>query len=102
MPFTGCVIAHLQVYWNSRLETEHKRLVSSFQPGEVVADIMAGIGPFAVPAGKHGCKVSLPTPAGTARAPIITQQTLKQHGSYTRYCLCRRQQPSSHLSLPFT
>jgi hypothetical protein len=33
--------------------------VSSFKPGEVVADIMAGIGPFAVPAGKHGCKVSL-------------------------------------------
>ncbi|KAF6261234.1 Met-10+ like-protein-domain-containing protein [Scenedesmus sp. NREL 46B-D3] len=46
-----------KVYWNSRLETEHARLVSSFQPGEVVADIMAGIGPFAVPAGKHGCKV---------------------------------------------
>uniref|UniRef100_A0A383WCY4 tRNA (guanine(37)-N1)-methyltransferase n=1 Tax=Tetradesmus obliquus TaxID=3088 RepID=A0A383WCY4_TETOB len=46
-----------KVYWNSRLETEHKRLVASFQPGEVVADIMAGIGPFAVPAGKHGCKV---------------------------------------------
>lgn len=46
-----------QVYWNSRLETEHKRLVSTFQPGEVVADIMAGIGPFAVPAGKQGCRV---------------------------------------------
>jgi tRNA G37 N-methylase Trm5 len=50
-------VAASQVYWNSRLETEHKRLVSSFKPGEVVADIMAGIGPFAVPAGKHGCKV---------------------------------------------
>lgn len=46
-----------QVYWNSRLETEHKRLVSTFHPGDVVADIMAGIGPFAVPAGKQGCKV---------------------------------------------
>lgn len=48
---------YLQVYWNSRLETEHKRLVDSFAPGHVVADIMAGIGPFAVPAAQRGCKV---------------------------------------------
>lgn len=25
-----------------------------FQPGEVVCDVMAGIGPFAVPAGRKG------------------------------------------------
>ena len=43
-----------KVYWNSRLQTEHKRLVDMFRPGEVVADVMAGIGPFAVPAGKKG------------------------------------------------
>ena len=43
-----------KVYWNSRLETEHKRLVDLFQPGEVVCDLMAGIGPFALPAGKKG------------------------------------------------
>ena len=43
-----------KVYWNSRLETEHKRLVDIFQPGEVVCDLMAGIGPFALPAGKKG------------------------------------------------
>jgi hypothetical protein len=47
----------MQVYWNSRLEAEHNRLVSSFQPSDVVVDIMAGIGPFAVPAGLRGCKV---------------------------------------------
>jgi len=41
-----------KVYWNSRLQTEHKRLIESFKPGEVVCDVMAGIGPFAVPAGK--------------------------------------------------
>ncbi|KAK7969509.1 hypothetical protein PG988_008582 [Apiospora saccharicola] len=33
---------------------EHTRLIRSFQPGEVVCDVMAGIGPFAVPAGKRG------------------------------------------------
>lgn len=43
-----------KVYWNSRLQTEHKRLVDSFNPGEVVCDVMAGVGPFAVPAGKKG------------------------------------------------
>ena len=43
-----------KVYWNSRLQTEHKRLVDLFNPGEVVCDVMAGVGPFAVPAGKKG------------------------------------------------
>lgn len=41
-----------QVYWNTKLHTEHKRLVEMFQPGEAVCDVMAGVGPFAVPAGK--------------------------------------------------
>ncbi|OTB06614.1 hypothetical protein M426DRAFT_20712 [Hypoxylon sp. CI-4A] len=43
-----------KVYWNSKLEGEHRRLVHLFQPGEVVCDLMAGIGPFAIPAGKRG------------------------------------------------
>lgn len=43
---------YAKVYWNSKLETEHTRMVNDFQPGEVVADAMSGIGPFAVPAGK--------------------------------------------------
>ncbi|ERT02190.1 tRNA (guanine-N(1)-)-methyltransferase [Sporothrix schenckii 1099-18] len=43
-----------KVYWNSKLEPEHTRLLYLFKPGEVVVDLMAGIGPFAVPAGKRG------------------------------------------------
>ncbi|KAK3496653.1 Met-10+ like-protein-domain-containing protein [Neurospora hispaniola] len=43
-----------KVYWNSKLEAEHRRLINMFEPGEVVCDVMAGIGPFAVPAGKKG------------------------------------------------
>lgn len=43
---------YAKVYWNTRLNTEHRRLVSLFKEGEAVCDVMAGIGPFAVPAGK--------------------------------------------------
>lgn len=46
------------MYWNSRLEGEHQRLVKLFRRGEVVVDAMAGIGPFAVPAAQKGCLVS--------------------------------------------
>lgn len=42
-----------KVYWNSRLATEHERLINSFQPNEAICDVMAGVGPFAVPAGKR-------------------------------------------------
>ncbi|KAJ4295848.1 tRNA(m(1)G37)methyltransferase [Collariella sp. IMI 366227] len=51
---SGCTFEfdYSKVYWNSKLETEHRRLINIFQPGEVVCDVMAGIGPFAVPAGK--------------------------------------------------
>lgn len=41
-----------KVYWNTRLGTEHRRLVDMFAEGEAVADVFAGVGPFAVPAGK--------------------------------------------------
>ncbi|XP_052488874.1 tRNA (guanine(37)-N1)-methyltransferase 2 isoform X5 [Gossypium raimondii] len=45
------------VYWNSRLEHEHIRLVSQFCPGETICDMFAGIGPFAIPAAQKGCLV---------------------------------------------
>ena len=42
-----------KVYWNSRLQGEHDRLVSQFEKGAWVCDVMAGIGPFALPAAKN-------------------------------------------------
>ena len=55
----GCLFTFdfQKVYWNSRLATEHERLINSFDSGEVVCDVMAGVGPFAVPAGKKPCLV---------------------------------------------
>jgi tRNA (guanine37-N1)-methyltransferase len=46
-----------EVYWNSRLEVEHERLTQGFGRGQVVVDMMAGIGPFAIPAAQRGCMV---------------------------------------------
>ncbi|XP_073048673.1 tRNA (guanine(37)-N(1))-methyltransferase 2 isoform X1 [Primulina eburnea] len=45
------------VYWNSRLEHEHLRLISMFQTGDIICDMFAGIGPFTIPAAQKGCRV---------------------------------------------
>ncbi|KAJ1815379.1 tRNA(m(1)G37)methyltransferase [Coemansia sp. RSA 2598] len=46
-----------KVYWNSRLHSEHERLIKKFAIGNSICDVMAGVGPFAIPAAKKGCLV---------------------------------------------
>lgn len=56
----GCTFSldFSKVYWNSRLETEHRRIVDSLNADDVLADAFCGIGPFAIPASRlRKCKV---------------------------------------------
>lgn len=46
-----------KVYWNSRLHTEHARVIKELKRTDTVLDMFAGVGPFAIPACKKGCLV---------------------------------------------
>lgn len=57
---SGCTFTFdfSKVYWNSCLSTEHRRVVELLRKEDVVLDVFAGVGPFAVPAAKcKGCTV---------------------------------------------
>ncbi|XP_053331411.1 tRNA (guanine(37)-N1)-methyltransferase, partial [Spea bombifrons] len=46
-----------KVYWNPRLSTEHERIIQSLKAGDVLFDVFAGVGPFAVPSARKNCVV---------------------------------------------
>jgi len=46
-----------EVYWNSKLQKERNRVLEMLKPQDVVCDMFAGVGPFALRAAKKGCRV---------------------------------------------
>jgi len=47
-----------KVYWNSRLCTEHERIIKLLPENTVLFDVFAGVGPFSIPAAKlRKCQV---------------------------------------------
>ncbi|KAI4155903.1 MAG: hypothetical protein LQ340_000653 [Diploschistes diacapsis] len=71
-----------KVYWNGRLSTEHERLVAKFEPGQAVCDVMAGIGPFAIPAGKKKVFVWANDLNPDSYHGLITAITLNKAGPF--------------------
>ena len=80
-----------KVYWNSRLQTEHHRLVASFQAGEVICDAMAGVGPFAIPSAKKGHRVYA-NDLNPVSYKYLLENARKNHVSHLIHCsqVCAR------------
>ncbi|KAF9429415.1 tRNA(m(1)G37)methyltransferase [Entomortierella beljakovae] len=70
-----------QVYWNSRLHTEHERLVKLFSATDAVCDVMAGVGPFAMPAAKKGCTVYANDLNPVSYASMVENKALNKLGN---------------------
>lgn len=45
-----------RVFWNSRLGTEHRRIVEKFGDDSLICDCCAGVGPFVLPASKRNVR----------------------------------------------
>ena len=81
-----------KVYWNSRLHTEHKRVISTLQKNDVVLDVFAGVGPFAIPACRKGCIVHANDLNPHAHSSLISNAEKNKVSNYLHaYCLDGRE-----------
>ncbi|CAN8073628.1 unnamed protein product [Agarophyton chilense] len=83
-----------KVYWNSRLETEHRKIISSLNADDILADAFCGIGPFTIPAAKQKqCKMVYANDLNPASVQYLRSNIeLNKLGeeSIKTYCSCAR------------
>lgn len=77
-----------RVYWNSRLQHEHDRLVKEFiKPGDLVFDVFAGVGPFAIPASRAGAIVHANDLNPHSHQALLDNCKLNKAVNVMPYCL---------------
>lgn len=93
----GCLfeLDFAKVYWNSRLEREHRRIVDSFSENDIVLDAFCGVGPFAVAAAKRGrCSKVYANdlnPTSVKYLKMNVEKNAISEGKIETSCLCARE-----------
>lgn len=77
-----------RVYWNTRLQHEHERLIKRHvKAGELVFDVFAGVGPFAIPASKAGAIVHANDLNPDSHSALLENIKLNKVKTVTAYCM---------------
>ncbi len=80
-----------KVYWNSRLHTEHMRIIDILKPGDTVLDVFAGVGPFAIPACRKGCTLYANDLNPNAYSALISNANENKAKNIQAFCLDGRE-----------
>ena len=80
-----------KVYWNSRLHTEHKRIIDILKSNDIVLDVFAGVGPFAIPACRKGCNLHANDLNPNAYSALINNAKENKAKNLQAYCLDGRE-----------
>jgi tRNA (guanine37-N1)-methyltransferase len=87
-----------RVYWNSRLGGEHVKLVELFAKGDIVYDMFAGVGPFAIPAAKKGCVVLANDLNPASYEALVANRELNKARSLTAFNMDARDFVRQHVT----
>merc|ERR1712008_286937 len=79
-----------QVYWNSRLSEERVRMLSQVNSHDIVCDLFAGVGAFAVFAAAKGCRV-IANDLNPAGAEAMRRNATLNKVDLTVYNQCARE-----------
>ncbi|KAI0566025.1 tRNA (guanine(37)-N(1))-methyltransferase [Gracilaria domingensis] len=83
-----------KVYWNSRLETEHRKIINSMKKDDILADAFCGIGPFTIPTAKQKkCKLVYANDLNPSSVEYLRENVnlnKLDEGSIVTSCSCAR------------